>query len=119
MKHIFYFLAFAGILWELHGLLSPIKTRDAIFRIRAKSSDDMTTNERALIFMMFFYFMWTFIGLFTFQWAAFLVLFVLGLIPKKWVALRWADNFVSLLLLIFIVINAYHLHLNPITLIFP
>jgi hypothetical protein len=75
---------------------------------KGQKFDDLASNQKSLLICQFGYTIWTFIGFFTFQWSAFLLLFFLGLIPKKQVWYRWIDSFISFILLLFIILNAYH-----------
>lgn len=115
MKHIFYFLTLFPILWEMINLYNPRKVHNFISSyksIKGKSIEDYTLNQKSFTYFNVGYLIWTFIGLFSFQWVLFIFLFALGLIPKKIIVLRWIDGLVSFLILVFIILNAYHLHID-------
>ena len=118
MKHIFYFFAFFAILWEGINIIYTKEIYKKVIRIislKKENFKELADGQKYFLFFMFGYFLWIFTGLFTFQWPIFLLLFLMGLIPKKWIVIRWIDAFISLVILIFILINAYHLHID----IFP
>lgn len=58
------------------------------------------------------YWMWNVGGFFTFQWPFFLVLFILGLISKKTIWLIKLDAILSIVLVIFIVLNQAHFKIH-------
>ena len=118
MKHIFYFFAFFAILWEGINIIYTKEIYKKVIRIislKKENFKELADGQKYFLFFMFGYFLWIFTGLFTFQWPIFLLLFLMSLIPKKWIVIRWIDAFISLVILIFILINAYHLHID----IFP
>lgn len=78
----------------------------------SKGASTMPNEVKFIVILDVMYLLWTFGGLFTFQWPVFLFLLLLGLIPKRKLSLRRADALISLLVLIFIVINAYHLKID-------
>ena len=117
MKHIFYFLTIFAILWELMVLFNCGKVHNfskSILKKGKKTSGNkssvnkFTTNENLFILLMLAYTCWLIVGFFTFQWFIFLGLFFISIIPKKYVWIRWLDALISLITLIFIILNAYH-----------
>jgi hypothetical protein len=65
------------------------------------------------VFMHLFYMIWLFFGLFSpLNWPIFLFLLLESFIPKRIFLLRFADGVISLSLLLFAFLNAYHLHIN-------
>jgi hypothetical protein len=123
MITLFYLFGVLAIMWELHSLTNIRKVHKTAISMneRMKSGtykkEDFTSNENTLLVLMSLYFVWAIVGLFTFNWVAFLVLLGLSLIPKKYVAIRFLDALLSLLVLLFIVINHYHLKINLLDLI--
>lgn len=118
MITLFYLFGVLAIVWELHALKNIRKVHKKALSMneRIKSGtykkEEFTSNENTLLVLMSFYFMWAIVGLFTFNWVAFLVLLGLSLIPKKHVVIRFLDALLSLLVLLFIVINHYHLRID-------
>lgn len=112
MKHIFYIMAIAPILWELQCILSPIKTSAQIKSMKGKKFDEYSPNQKAIIVFMLGYLFWIFVGLLSFQWPLFLLMFALGMIPKKYWVVRLIDSAITVVILMFIIINAYHLNID-------
>ena len=117
MKHIFYFAAMFPICWEMYGVTNAKKVCDYVKRMSGLPKDEKSKDKtyQAYLLMQFFYFAWAMIGLFSSQWFLFLAMFLLAFIPKKIVWLRSVDSLLTLILLMFIVLNAYHFHFNPLT----
>ena len=115
MKHIFYFLTIAPILWEVMNLVSINKTHQFVISLEAmkgKNFDEFTSSQKSFSICMIGYIIWDFIGFFSFQWVVFLGLFLFGLIPKKYAWYRWIDSLISFIVLCFIVLNAYHFKID-------
>lgn len=74
--------------------------------------DAMSSTQKSFMFLALGYIVWSLVGIFSSQWLIFLLLFAIGRIPKKWVWLRWLDSFISLLGIVFLILNAYHFHLD-------
>jgi hypothetical protein len=117
MKHIFYILAICPIMWELTCISNPkrvAKFRDGFKKLKKENIDfdKYSSTQKLFGILMIGYIIWNFIGFLTFQWTVFLGLFLLGLIPKPWTWLRWIDSIISFAILLFIIINAYHLKID-------
>lgn len=115
MKHVFYFLTIFPILWEVMNLVSINKTHQFALGLKAiedKKYYEYSSSQKSFTICMTGYIIWDFIGFFSFQWTVFLGLFLFGLIPKKYIWFRWIDSFISLVFLIFIVLNAYHFKID-------
>lgn len=113
MKDLFYFLAIFPLVWEFYVLTNAKEVYEN--HLALKKQDKKTTlsmSDACFAVFMFFYTVWNFIGLFSFQWFVFLMFFVLSLIPKKYVWMRFVDAFTSIAFLLFIVLNAYHFHID-------
>jgi len=116
MKHIYYFFAFFAILWESGCIIETKKVHEFIIKLKADSKnkkfDELSNNQKSLIFLQLFYGIWAFIGLFTFQWSIYIVFFITSFIPKKNIIARKADAIISLLILFFIILNTYHFKID-------
>lgn len=110
LQWIYYSFAFLAILWEVFVFWNPKKVTNFISENEHKDRDEIPFEFRALAVLMFCYAFWVIMGLFTNQWFLFLALLALSLIPKKYYVLRCIDAFLSVSLLIFIIINQFHLH---------
>lgn len=116
MKHLFYLFIVVPILIELYNIGENQKVHNFIKKIKNTKDnkfDYLTGKQSLYILMNFMYLIWGLVGLFTNQWVLFLFLMVF-IIPLKQHShiIRWIDSFVSLILLLFIVINEYHLKID-------
>lgn len=59
-----------------------------------------------------FYVLWAFCGLFTDQWPLFMLIIIMGMIPKPYAFIRMIDAIVSAAVLTFMILNVYHLHID-------
>lgn len=113
MKHLFYFIAILPLLWEMINLLNVKRAHNFHKRMKLKKGfESFTSPEKSLSFLSLGYLIWIFIGLFSFQWIVFLAIIMLSLIPKKLIVIRWIDSLISFILLLFILLNAYHFKID-------
>jgi hypothetical protein len=133
METIYYLSTIIFICIELHWLISPIeKTNDVkkFFELskqsKGKKWSELTKEYKSeikskvwSIFVLF----WMFIGLFTFQWVAFLsiILFnilVIAPISKltrfsiTYTIIHWINSIIGFIFGIFVIINHYHLKID-------
>lgn len=112
MKHIFYFITIFPLIWEMSTVLNIKKYHKFYKSFKGKKFDNYNGNQKAVGILTLGYILWSFIGLFTFQWMVFVVFILMSFIPKKFIILRWIDAFLSVLILLFIIINAYHFKID-------
>ena len=112
MKHIFYFLAIFPILWEVTNIQDVKRTHNFILSFKTKDKKNLTAKHLTFIIFALSYFVWVFFGLLTFQWPVFLLFFAMSFVPKLNIFTRFVDSIISLIILIFIVLNAYHFKID-------
>lgn len=116
MASIFYFFAIFAILFELVAFQNPQRILDKEKHIRETKNDNDVFKHQYAIFslLMLLYILWNLIGLFSSQWFLFGLLLLLGLIFKgrKYVWHVRLYSFLTLVILIFIILNKYYLHLE-------
>lgn len=116
MKHIYYFFTIAALMWEAGTVFEPQRVHKFLtnFRLnaRGKKWDDYTSTQQSYTICAMGYMCWQFVGLFTFQWPVFLGYLLMGFIPKRHIVLRWVDAAVSIVVLLFVVLNSYHLKID-------
>lgn len=121
MIYIFYFLAAFPVLWEAKCLLETEKVYKWVLNFKSLDKSDIskwTKSQRSFVLYMYGYYIWIFIGLFTFQWPLFLFILLMSLIPKgDYIWIRRLDALITILILIFIVLNAYHFKIDVFKLI--
>lgn len=122
LKFIFYIGMLIPLICELEAILST-KKMIALNR-RLAEIGKLPSNEKfkslskdkelaGTVFMHLFYLIWLFFGLFSsLNWPIFLFLLLESFIPKRIFLLRFADGLISFSLLMFALINAFHLHIN-------
>lgn len=111
VKYLFYFMAFMPILFELKTLIHIKRAHQFSLEtksLKGKEFEDWPLSQRTYAILSVGYFIWAFVGLFTFQWPIFLGFILISFIPKKFVWFRWLDSLLSLIVLLFVVLNAFH-----------
>lgn len=121
---LFYLGALMVLIWEANSFSDPKFTQKqeideglseddklALKDLDPKAISKILSGCLIVIFQLL-YWAWNVAGFFTFQWPFFLVLFILGFIPKK--AIWWIqlDAFISLVLVLFIVLNQAHFKIH-------
>jgi len=76
-------------------------------------SDEMKTY----LIINIAYILYTFSGLLTSQYPLFLLIILISVIPKRLLILKYIDSFLSIAILMFIVLNNFHFHIDIETLI--
>lgn len=112
MTTIFYLMIFLAFTMEFMALRQTKEMIAIKNRIKSGTWSELSSDDRAYSVMFFCYSIWAFIGLFSSQWPMFVLLFLLVLIPKKFVWWVKVDALISFLILLFILINKYHLHID-------
>ena len=110
---LFYAFAVLPIIWEAMIISSPIKMSAKIKAMKKAKSKEYTSTQTAASVFLLLYALWAIIGLISTQWIGFATILILSFIPKgNFWFIRWIDSIVSVAILIFIVINKYHLHID-------
>ena len=112
MTTLFYFLAIFPLLYEMLVVADTKKVHNFIMNMKDKKASDMTDKQKNFSILQFLYFVWTIIGLFTINWPVFSLIFFLALIPQKIIFVRMLDGFLTFMILLFILINYFHLNIN-------
>jgi len=117
MDKLFYILYAFALIGELTHFAYP---KDRLIQVaklkkqtKDKNVDEWPKDIRGTIAQSLIYMLLTLIGLFTFQWYAFVVILLFSAIPKRtWWWIR-IDALISALIILFIVINKFHFHYTP------
>lgn len=117
MEHIYYFLLLCfAIFVEWQHIFYADKVVD--LRKNMNNEEWKKANKdyyRWFAFLSFVYSFLVLIWFFSFQWWAFLLFFILSFVktalPKK-TFIEKIDGIVSLCIVIFMVLNAFHFHIN-------
>jgi len=121
MKYLYYLVAIAPILWKFSFIFNLDNMHAALMRfknVRGKSLKAYSDNQKTVSFLLLLYLLWIFIGLFTFNWVSFLVLIFLGFVPNNNKYVVFINSVISVLILFFVVLNAFHFHIDVWNLIY-
>ncbi len=118
--NLFYFLfLIVAITQDLASFINPEKTVEIETDFSENLKKDPKTavgKHKGEMWTQGFYFFLNMIGLFSSQWIGFLLIFILAFIPKTkriWVL---ADSLISILIVLFIILNKYHFHYDVLNL---
>jgi hypothetical protein len=116
MRHLFYLLGIVAVLWEFTVLTQTnriLKFKKQFKKDVKNSFDEWNSTQKTYSFFALGYIIWTFAGLLSSQWLVFLFLILISvIIPKNKVLLLKFDSIISIICLLFIILNKYHLHIN-------
>lgn len=113
LKITFYLFAVLPILFEGYCLSHVKKVSDFITQMKATERKSWNETQKAYSFYSSSYLLWAFVGCMTANnWPIFIFLILAGFIPKKDPIIRWIDSFISLILILFAIINTFHLHID-------
>jgi hypothetical protein len=116
MNEFYYFLGIAPIIWELLSLMELHKVHAFCTEYKLlnkrKEKVKMSSTQNSFTWLMTMYVVWAIAGLFSSQWFLFLLLLSLSFIPKNSIFIRLLDSCISFVLLLFIVLNRFHFHID-------
>lgn len=119
MMHLFYVIAALFLVVKLVFLVN-IKTVHAgvirHYKLRKRKKkielEDLSYNMLAYQVIGILYLIYAVIGLMSSQCLLFALLIILGFVPKKVLVWRYIDSILSISILLFIILNKYHFHIN-------
>jgi hypothetical protein len=112
MSTLFYYTSIIFIMAEFVTISSPKKIHQGVAEIKKRKPDTMTLNMKLYVFVGLFYLVWALVGLFSSQYICFVALLILSFMPKKHWIIRWVDAVLSLFILIFLILNYAHWHID-------
>lgn len=116
MNYIFFAFGILALIWEFMSMGNPVKTgrfaNKLKIDIKEKGWGKLSDTQKQASVFIFLYLFWSFFGLFTQQWFLFLILILISLIPKKWNWYRVIDSVITIVIIIFALINEFHLHID-------
>lgn len=118
MVHIFYIFILFAIIWEMLTITQPTKVSDFMNKYIHMDSEKATAKQSKLANYMLGYAIWCLVGLVTNEWVLFLILIILGFVPKSNPKITFINGLLSFIVLILIILNAYHFHADIISMIF-
>lgn len=133
MTTIYYFSTIIFIVMEWLWLVSPIeKTKDnkryseLLKEFKGKKWDEFSTEYKSQFYSRLWHvwvLFWFFIGLFTFQWLAFLGMLIFNILVISplsrltrysivYTVIHWLNSLIKLVFGLFVIINHYHLKID-------
>lgn len=118
MTTLFYLFAVLFLVHEIFVLCmqkSLFNEFKIIWRRNKKENlkaEDYSGTVKAYLFISLIYMLYCFAGLLTSQYPLFLLMILIALIPKKFLILRYIDSFASIAILLFIILNKFHFHID-------
>lgn len=112
MEHVFYLLVSFFLAFEILSLFAVKKIHASVNKYRDLSNvQDMSATFATYYVVNVLYFLTCVIGLISSQWACFLLILALCFIPKRYLTWRIIDGVISILILLFVILNKYHFHI--------
>jgi hypothetical protein len=133
MTHVFYISSILILFFELRWIFTPFEKTEESKRLlelknihKGKDWDDYSKEYKSLVINrspILFYFLWLFIGMFTFQWPIFLLFLVFNIIiiaplseifkyRLSYTILHWFNSILGFGFTLFVILNKYHLHID-------
>lgn len=113
MEHVFYLLVSFFLAFEILSLFAVKKIHASVNKYRDLSNvHDMSATFATYYVVNVLYFLTCVIGLISSQWACFLLILALCFIPKRYLTWRIIDDVISILILLFVILNKYHFHID-------
>lgn len=113
MEHVFYLLVSFFLAFEILSLFAVKKIHASVNKYRDLSNvQDMSATFATYYVVNVLYFLTCVIGLISSQWACFLLILALCFIPKRYLTWCIIDGVISILILLFVILNKYHFHID-------
>lgn len=121
MEYIFYSFVAMFLIMEIlcltqekriHQAHKEYKKQEKEYGFGKVPCSVMNKNLVALNIANFVYAIFMFIGLMSSQWLSFSIVILLAFIPKKWLWWRYVDGIITIIILLFAIINKFHFHID-------
>lgn len=113
MEHVFYLLVSFFLAFEILSLFAVKKIHASVNKYRDLSNvQDMSATFATYYVVNVLYFLTCVIGLISSQWACFLLILALCFISKRYLTWRIIYGVISILILLFVILNKYHFHID-------
>jgi hypothetical protein len=110
MTIAYYILLLPCFIYELTFISNPKRYRIAREKMKLLKYKEYSSSQQSFVWCQFIYMVLVIVGLFTFQYPAFILLLILSVIPKKWLVMDLIDSVLSASILLFVIINKFHIH---------
>lgn len=113
MEHVFYLIIAFFLFFEIVSLVSVRKIHASVNKYRDLSNaQDMSATFATYFVLNVVYYLSCVVGLMSSQWICFIILLALSLISKRHISWRIIDGVISILILLFVILNKYHFHID-------
>ena len=113
MEHVFYLIVAFFLFFEIVSLVSVRKIHASVNKYRDLSNaQDMSATFATYFVLNVVYYLSCVVGLMSSQWICFIILLALSLISKRHISWRIIDGVISILILLFVILNKYHFHID-------
>jgi len=112
LKILFFSFAVLAILWESYNVLDHKTITSALRAAKGLKFDELSERMQKFKGWNGLYWIWAIVGLFSSQWVLFLVFLWWTFFSHLVKPPRYVKGFISMCILIFIVVNAFHLHIK-------
>ncbi len=134
MKHIFYFIGIAFIIYEMMWIFNPQAQVEKVKEMKEEGKmnkglnwDDYSEHYKSLLktqgLASLIFSLWFFCGLLTFNWLAFLFKIIFNFIiiapisrllqyNSAYTALHWVNSLIGFAFGVFVILNSYHLKID-------
>lgn len=113
MEHVFYLIVAFFLFFEIVSLVSVRKIHASVNKYRDLSNaQDMSATFATYFVLNAVYYLSCVVGLMSSQWICFIILLALSLISKRHISWRIIDGVISILILLFVILNKYHFHID-------
>ncbi len=112
MTYLFYLITIVWVIVEFVCLKNTQQVLDVINKTKNKQRK-LSINENTFLVLQLFYAIWGLIGLFSSQYIIFILLTALSfLVKQKTVISIKINSTISIFLLLFLILNKFHFHID-------
>lgn len=113
MEHVFYLLVSFFLAFEILSLFAVKKIHASVNKYRDLSNvQDMSATFAIYVVVNVIYFLACIVGLMSSQWVCFILILILSLFSKRHIVWRIIDGVISIMVLLFVILNKYHFHID-------
>ncbi len=113
MEHVFYLLVSFFLAFEILSLFAVKKIHASVNKYRDLSNvQDMSATFATYVVVNVIYFLACIVGLMSSQWVCFILILILSLFSKRHIVWRIIDCLISIMILLFVILNKYHFHID-------
>lgn len=114
---ILYYALFAivGFIVEAEAVQDPksrLRFQNEMESYKKRKGDNPDNEPPTGVWVHVIYFLLTILGILTVNWFMFVVLIIMGFIPKKSLGYIRFDGILSLIIIVLIVLNKYQFHIH-------